>query len=95
MEQGKTIVLDEINLLPFDSLRFLQGIADGKADFYYKNRPVHINEGFQIIGTMNLSLGGMTYGLPEPLVDRCAEAKEFVLTAEQLAKAIMGMGEGE
>lgn len=91
MEQGKTIVLDEINLLPFDSLRFLQGIVDGKTEFYYKNRPVHIHEGFQIIGTMNLSLGGMTYGLPEPLVDRCCETKEFVLTAEQLAKAILGM----
>ena len=95
MEQGKTIVLDEINLLPFDSLRFLQGIVDGKSEFYYKNRPVHIKDGFQIIGTMNLSLGGMTYGLPEPLVDRCSEAKEFVLTAKQLAKAITGMGEEE
>ena len=95
MEQGKTIVLDEINLLPFDSLRFLQGIVDDKTEFYYKNRPVHIHDGFQIIGTMNLSLGGMTYGLPEPLVDRCSETKEFVLTAEQLAKAIIGMGEEE
>ena len=93
MEQGKTIVLDEINLLPFDSLRFLQGIVDGKTEFYYKNRPVHIHDGFQIIGTMNLSLGGMTYGLPEPLVDRCAEAREFKLTPEQLAKSIMGMEE--
>ena len=89
MEQGKTIVLDEINLLPFDSLRFLQGIVDGKSEFYYKNRPVHIHDGFQIIGTMNLSLGGMTYGLPEPLVDRCSETKEFVLSADQLAKAIL------
>lgn len=95
MEQGKTIVLDEINLLPFDSLRFLQGIADGKSEFYYKNRPVRIKDGFQIIGTMNLTLGGMTYGLPEPLVDRCCEAKEFVLTADQLAKAIIGMSEAE
>lgn len=91
MENGRTVVLDEINLLPFDSLRFLQGIVDGKTEFYYKNRPVHIKEGFQIIGTMNLTLGGMVYGLPEPLVDRCAEVKEFSLTAEQLAKAIMGM----
>ena len=91
MEEGRKVVLDEINLLPFDSLRFLQGIVDGKTEFYYKNRPVHIVEGFQIIGTMNLSLGGMTYGLPEPLVDRCAETREFVLTADQLAKAIMGM----
>lgn len=93
MEQGKTIVLDEINLLPFDSLRFLQGIVDGKSEFYYKNRPVHINDGFQIIGTMNLSLGGMTYGLPEPLVDRCSDAREFILSAEQLATAIIGRTE--
>jgi len=91
MEQGKTIVLDEINLLPFDSLRFLQGILDGKSEFNYKNRPVHIHDGFQIIGTMNLTLGGMTYGLPEPLVDRCCDAREFVLSADQLAKAICGM----
>lgn len=91
MEKGQTIVLDEINLLPFDSLRFLQGIVDGKTEFYYKNRPVHIKEGFQIIGTMNLSLGGMVYGLPEPLVDRCCETREFVLTAQQLATAIYGM----
>lgn len=91
MEKGEPFVLDEINLLPFDSLRFLQGITDGKPEFYYKNRLVHIRDGFQIIGTMNLSLGGMVYGLPEPLVDRCADAREFVLTAEQLAKSIMGM----
>lgn len=89
MEQGKTIVLDEINLLPFDSLRFLQGICDGKATFSYKNRPVTIAEGFQIIGTMNLTLGGMTYALPEPLVDRCADIKSFTLTADMLAKSIM------
>ena len=95
MEKGESIVLDEINLLPFDSLRFLQGIVDGKSEFYYKNRPVHIKEGFQIIGTMNLSLGGMIYGLPEPLVDRCSEAKEYALSAEQLAKSIVGWGEEE
>lgn len=95
MEQGKTIVLDEINLLPFDSLRFLQGIVDGKKEFYYKNRAVHIHDGFQIIGTMNLEIGGVTYGLPEPLVDRCSEAKKFKLTAEQLALAITGDNKDE
>lgn len=89
MEKGLPIVLDEINLLPFDSLRFLQGITDGKSSIIYKNRTINIHEGFQIIGTMNLSLGGATYGLPEPLVDRCSEIKSFTLTAEQLAAAIM------
>ena len=90
MEQGKPIVLDEINLLPFDSLRFLQGIVDGKTSFLYKNREVHIHDGFQIIGTMNLTLGGVTYGLPEPLVDRCEDIREFKLTAAQLMGAVTG-----
>lgn len=88
MEKGLPVVLDEINLLPFDSLRFLQGIVDGKTEFYYKNRAVHIADGFQIIGTMNLTLNGMVYGLPEPLVDRCSQIQEFKLTAEQLYNAM-------
>lgn len=89
MEKGLPIVFDEINLLPFDSLRFLQGLLDGKAEFNYKGNIVRINEGFQIIGTMNLTVNGMTYGLPEPLIDRCAEMKKFSLTAEDLMKAIL------
>lgn len=88
MTEGKPIVLDEINLLPFDSLRFLQGILDGKAEFDYKGRKVIIADGFQIIGTMNLAIGGMVYGLPEPLVDRCADMKEFRLTADMLKSAL-------
>lgn len=88
MEEGKKITLDEINLLPFESLRFLQGILDGKSEFEYKGNTVHIKDGFQIIGTMNLTVNGMTYGLPEPLVDRCAEMKKFKLTPEQLFSAI-------
>ena len=90
MGKGLPIVLDEINLLPFDSLRFLQGITDGKKSIIYKNREIQINDGFQIIGTMNLTLGGATYGLPEPLVDRCSEIREFTLSADQLAIAIIG-----
>lgn len=90
MEKGLPIVLDEINLLPFDSLRFLQGITDGKKTVTYKNRTISIADGFQIIGTMNLALGGAIYGLPEPLVDRCSEIKEFILTADQLSIAIIG-----
>lgn len=88
MTEGKPIVLDEINLLPFDSLRFLQGILDGKSEFDYKGRKVVIADGFQIIGTMNLAIGGMVYGLPEPLVDRCADMKEFRLTANMLKSAL-------
>lgn len=87
MEEGKPIVLDEINLLPFDSLRFLQGIFDGKTEFQYKGQTVHIKEGFKVIGTMNLVVNGVSFGLPEPLVDRCEDIKEFTLTAEMLMNA--------
>ena len=89
MEEGKPITLDEINLLPFDSLRFLQGVLDGKTEFQYKGNTVHINDGFMVIGTMNLSVNGMVYGLPEPLVDRCADMQKFKLTADQLMSAII------
>ena len=87
MEEGKPIVLDEINLLPFDSLRFLQGIFDGKTEFQYKGQTVHIKDGFKVIGTMNLVVNGVSFGLPEPLVDRCEDIKEFTLTAEMLMNA--------
>lgn len=89
MVEGKKIVLDEINLLPFESLRFLQSILDGKESFVYKGQTVQIAEGFEIIGTMNLQVNGCTYALPEPLVDRASCLKEFVLTAEQLVGAIL------
>lgn len=87
--EGKQIVLDEINLLPFESLRFLQSILDGKKIFTYKGQLIQIADGFQIIGTMNLEVNGMTYALPEPLVDRACELREFKLTGEQLVEALI------
>lgn len=89
MEKGLPIVLDEINLLPFDSLRFLQGILDGKSEFDYKGNIVKIAEGFKIIGTMNLAIGGMVYGLPEPLVDRTEDIQKFTLSAKSLMGAVL------
>lgn len=88
MVEGRTIVMDEINLLPYDTLRFLQGILDNKTAITYKGNDIEINENFKIIGTMNLTVNGMTYGLPEPLVDRCAVTKKFTLSAEDLFSAI-------
>lgn len=89
MQNGKTIVLDEINLLPFESLRFLQSLLDGKKQFIYKGTTIEIKEGFKIIGTMNLQVNGMTYALPEPLVDRAEDLKQFKLTANNLLNAIL------
>lgn len=86
--EGKKIVLDEINLLPFESLRFLQSILDGKKEFNYKGMNVQIKDGFQIIGTMNLNVNGSVYSLPEPLVDRAEQIKKYTLTADNLLNAI-------
>lgn len=89
MTEGKTIVLDEINLLPFESLRFLQSILDGKTQFEYKGQTINIADGFKIIGTMNLQVNGAVYALPEPLVDRAEALKKFTLTADKLVSAII------
>ena len=89
MTNGQKIVLDEINLLPFESLRFLQSVLDGKTSFEYKGHKIEIADGFEVIGTMNLVVNGVPYPLPEPLVDRCEEIKEFGMTADALMNAIM------
>lgn len=88
MEKGEAICLDEINLLPFESLRFLQSILDDKKSIIYKNQTIEIKDGFKIIGTMNLTVNGTSYGLPEPLVDRAEDIQEFRLTASQLIGAL-------
>lgn len=88
MMEGRPITLDEINLLPFETLRFLQGLLDNKPSFMYKGREVHIKDGFRIIGTMNLVVNGCTFGLPEPLVDRYSEIREFKMMPNFLAGAI-------
>lgn len=87
--EGESIVLDEINLLPFESLRFLQSILDGKKEFMYKGNLIKIADGFEIIGTMNLTVNGCTYSLPEPLVDRCKDIRKYTLTSEDLLGAIL------
>ena len=89
MENGETIILDEINMLPFESLRFLQGITDGKEFIDYKGFRINIAEGFNIIGTMNLNVNGQSIALPEPLVDRCSDIKEFKLDANALINALV------
>ncbi len=88
MVEGKPIVLDEINLLPYESVRFLQELLDGKEKFSYKGKTIHVADGFEVIGTMNLILKETVFGLPEPLVDRAEELREFILDAEELQKAL-------
>lgn len=82
--EGKKIVFDEINLLSKDTLKFLQGLTDGKKFFNFMGHKIEIHPDFQIIGTMNLIMSGIAYPLPEPIVDRCSEIEEMILTPESL-----------
>lgn len=84
MEEGKTIILDEINKLPEDSLFALQTVTDGKDEVTIGDEHVKIKSGFRIVGTMNLNIGDQVYGLPPALVDRAEEIREFVLSDEEL-----------
>ena len=86
--EGKKIVFDEINLLNRDALKFLQGLTDGKKFFNFMGHKIEIHPDFQIIGTMNLIMGGIAYTLPEPIVDRCSEIVEMKLTPESLVEML-------
>jgi len=88
MENGLPITLDEGNLLNQDTVRFLQGITDGKETFNYKDKVIHVKEGFKIYMTMNLVVNGLTFGLTEPLVDRAEDIQEFTLTGKDLMFAL-------
>lgn len=86
IEYGEKIVLDEIGTLTLDCLRMLQGLTDNKQYFKYKDEIIRINEGFQIIGTMNLFVNGTSYPLTEALGDRiCWDGlQEFKLTSKKI-----------
>lgn len=86
MENGTTIVLDEINLAPFETLRFLQGVLDNKEEVTISGETIKIKKGFSVIGTMNETVLGTDYYLPEPLIDRCFEIKKFELSHKKLAQ---------
>lgn len=86
IEYGEKIVLDEIGTLTLDCLRLLQGLTDNKEYFKYKDEVIRVNNGFQIIGTMNLFVNGTAYPLTEALGDRiCWDGlEEFKLTPKKL-----------
>lgn len=88
IENGEPVLLDEINLLNDDVLRFLQGITDNKQVFTAKGRTIHVKDGFMIIGTMNLTVNGHCYPLPEPLIDRAVELREFTMDSTMLEQAL-------
>lgn len=88
MEKGETILLDEMNMLPYESLKFLQGITDNKEEISFKGYNIKIHPDFKIIGTMNLRTAQGCIPLSDALADRAAVIKEFVLTPDDLISAI-------
>ena len=88
IEQGKTVVLDEVNLLNRQVLQFLQALTDGKDYVDFEGTRINIHPKFMAIGTMNLFINGMALPLSEPLVDRCSEIKEFKLSANDIVNAL-------
>lgn len=89
IEEGKTITLDEINLLNRDTIQFLQGLTDGKESINFLGNVIKIHPNFKVIGTMNLIVNGMTFPLSEPLVDRCSDIVEYKLKARDIFNALV------
>lgn len=87
---GEKIVFDEINLLPYETLRFLQTITDSKKQFEYKGKTLNIHPDFQIIGTMNLNVDDMIQFLPAALTDRCEQIIYFKPSIDNFINSILG-----
>ena len=85
MIAGRPHILDEINLLPLSTLRYLQGILDGKKQIEFEGKIIDIAEGFKIIGTMNLIVNGQVFNLPEPIVDRAEKLNKYDINENILA----------
>ena len=86
MIAGRPHILDEFNLLPMQSMRFLQGLLDNKTAFDFEGETITIAPGFKIIATMNLVVNGQVFSLPEPIVDRASVIKEFKADASVLER---------
>jgi len=85
MEQGRCVVLDEVNLLPMEARMFLQNVLDNKREIHVMGQKIVIKDGFFVIGTMNVETGNGVQPLPLPLTDRAAVVREFRATTAQLA----------
>ena len=84
MENGTTIGFDEFNMLPYESLKFLQSLTDNKKEICYEGHTIKIAPGFKIIGTMNLVTDDGTFPIPTAIADRAEVIQEFTLSADDL-----------
>lgn len=53
IREGHKVLLDEVNLLPYESLMFLQSITDEKESIVVGDEIVKIHPDFRILATMN------------------------------------------
>lgn len=84
MENGATIGFDEFNMLPYESLKFIQSLTDNKKEICYEGHTIKIAPGFKIIGTMNLVTDDGTFPVPTAIADRAEVIQEFTLSADDL-----------
>ena len=85
-----TLLLTLLHTLLNTGQGLIQGLTDNKETFKFKDEEIIINEGFKIIGTMNLFVNGNPYPLTPQLCDRCEDIIEFKLTNKKLVKLAFG-----
>jgi len=91
-QEGKSVVLDEGNLLPYTTLKGIQSITDNSKAFSLDNTEeiVKCKKGFKIIITMNLrETDGIIMPLPAPIVDRAYEILNFKPNREIIRAALL------
>lgn len=77
MEEGKPVILDEINLLDPSVLASVQAMTDDTDSITVAGNRFVIRPGFCIVGTLNLETGMGLRPLPEALVDRAMVIRKF------------------
>lgn len=77
MEEGRPVILDEINLLDSSTLCTIQSMTDDTDSIEVAGNKYVIRPGFCIIGTMNLETGTGLRPLPDALVDRACVLRHF------------------
>lgn len=77
MEKGLPVIMDEINLLPWECRQALQSVTDGGDEVTISGEKIKIAPGFKVIATMNLIINGDTVPLPEPIIDRAGKIEKF------------------
>jgi hypothetical protein len=91
MEEGKPVILDEINLLDPSVLCSVQAMVDDTDYIEVAGKRFVIRSGFCVIGTMNLETGMGQRPLPDALVDRACVLRKFEQPSTKTRAAWAGL----